>query len=282
MMSKRIVSIGRYLGGKVRLARQILPYLQQKCSLYSEPMAGLYTLGLNLYHAPLRCGFELNLRTHNLLVQIRDNAADLIAAINASPRDPLTLDLCWLQADDPLEDARRYYWVSMATYNGGGTRWNSGVTKGRSRKCLRHRADHLWAVRDRLQGVDLFLGDGLEHIPALDTLGTLHYFDPTYHNSVRGAKDKRHADPQASLTRNQYAFETDQDRLLAVVSRMRGAVVVSGYPNLYYADALEGWKTVDIKALDASRQPRTERLWLNPQAWARLPQFQLELLQCCN
>lgn len=275
------ISIGRYLGGKVRLARAILPWLSQPTNLYIEPMAGLFTLGLNLYHAPQRVAVELNPRTYNLLLMVRDRAPELIKAINNSPRDRTSLEDCWLESDDPLEDARRYYWVTVSTFTGGGTRWATGVTEQRAKRCLSHRADHLWAASDRLRGVEILHGDGLHCASTLDRPGALHYFDPTYVNAVRGAKDNRHANTEASLTRNQYQFETDQEALLTTVAALRGAVVVSGYPNKPYG-ALEdeGWQIVDITSRDAARNVKVERLWFNPVAWNRLPYHQMELISC--
>jgi DNA adenine methylase len=275
-MSRRIVSIGRYLGGKVAIAHKLLPYLGHSCRLYHEPCMGFFTLGLNVNH-PIRMGSDLNWRTYNLLTVIQDHCEDLVAAIHGSPREPDALKQCWEQSPDPLEDARRYYWVSVSTRSGAGGRWSSGVSSTRAPRCRRHRASHLYAVSDRLQGVELRHTDGLVAARQVDSPRTLFYFDPTYENSVRGAKDNRHADQAASLTRNQYLYETDQGALLSTVLGLTGMVVLSGYPNPLYDNALEGWETVDFPSFDLAGNQKTERLWLNPQAWSKLPTRQLHL-----
>ncbi|NER80390.1 MAG: DNA adenine methylase [Leptolyngbya sp. SIO1D8] len=264
-----VVAIGRYMGGKIVLASQLLPFFPQ-AKTYYEGCMGFFTLGLNYPFPCDRVAYDLNPRTINLLRVIRDLPSQLVDSISNSPRDIDSLKACWEVADDPMEDARRYWWVAASTFNGGGSRWSSGITKARLKRCHDITAEHLWVVSERLQGVSIVQGDGLLAAPQHDAPDTLFYLDPTYENSVRGSKDNRVKNPVKALTRNQYAYETNQQDLLQVALELQGMVIVSGYPNSRYDDALKGWITKDFQVLDSARKPRIERIWINPKAWGAL------------
>ena len=266
-----IVAIGRHLGGKVTLTKKLLPFLPE-ATTYVEPCMGFFTLGLNYAHPCHKVAYDLHPRTVNLLWVIQSQVWDLVSAINDSPRDGQALERCWESCVDvdPLEDARRWYWVSAGTYSGAGSRWNTSFTPARIERCQHHTANHLHVVSRRLRGVSILQGDGLRFAHRHASPDTLFYFDPTYENSVRGAKDNRAKNPEKSLTRNQYAYETDQSALLETVLNLKGMVVVSGYPNGRYDDALEGWVTKDFDSYDSAQNKRTERIWINRAAWSRL------------
>jgi DNA adenine methylase len=265
---RQIISIGRYKGGKVLLAKHILPYLPD-ARRYLEPFGGLYTLGLNYYGSPERHYTDLNVRTWNLLSQIQQNPARLIEAIRDSARDKQSLRDCWEEARHCLEDARRYYWVCYASHNGGGTRWCSGLTESKINLAMAHQARHLGKASDRLRGVNLHCLNGIQLLQAEDFNrgDVLAYVDPTYTMDSRGAKDTR---SNSELSRSQYAYETDQTALLLALANYRGMAVVSGYDNPAYAEALEGWQTIDIKTRDGAKNDAAERLWINPLAWENL------------
>jgi DNA adenine methylase len=64
--------------------------------------------------------------------------------------------------------------------------------------------------------------------------------------------------------------DADHVALLDVVRGLTGMVVLSGYASALYDDALPGWRR-ETKATHADgARPRTEVLWLNPQACAGL------------
>lgn len=267
-MVRRIISIGRYKGGKVELARKILPFLPP-AETYIEPFGGLYTLGLNYTAATQRYYCDLNPRTHNLLAQIQQQPKALMAAISGQPRSRASLAACWETASDALEDAARYYWICQSTFTGGGTRWSSGVTQTRAACCESHKANHLGIVSARLRGTFLGFVDGLSVLLSAEVNqeSTLAYLDPTYTGSSRRSRDSRH---KTGAPRSQYAVETDQGELLTALGRFKGMAVLSGYDNPEYNAALPGWQTVDIATRNAVGDRCIERLWINPAAWSVL------------
>src|SRR3546814_20220654 len=62
----------------------------------------------------------------------------------------------------------------------------------------------------------------------------------------------------------------DHVRLLDSVTSLSGMVVLSGYPHPLYDEALPGWKRVERMAHADGGRERTECLWINPAAVARL------------
>lgn len=114
-------------------------------------------------------------------------------------------------------------------------------------------------VHQRLRRVVVLNGDALEVIRQQDGPQTLFYLDPPYLDTTRAAPDV-------------YAHEMtadDHGRLLSLITRLEGKVMVSGYPSALYDEYLAGWRAVDFdlpnnSAGGASKRRMTERLWLSP------------------
>lgn len=118
--------------------------------------------------------------------------------------------------------------------------------------------DGLPAVHARLRRVFV------EHLPALEVIrredapGTLFYLDPPYLPDTRSAP---------AVYRHEMTVE-DHRELLDVVLATQGMVMISGYPNTLYDEALAGWTryTFDLAnhaASGASKRRMTEVLWCN-------------------
>jgi len=128
---------------------------------------------------------------------------------------------------------------------------------------------------ERLRSVHIEQGDALEFLPRWDTPNAVHYLDPPYVRDMR-------VDP------NLYRYEMPDDhhvQLVSLILSLKGAVVLSGYPNRIYC-ALEeaGWARYDKERplwmsnvnpdrgyrVERKRFYRTESVWLNPKAQALL------------
>jgi DNA adenine methylase len=129
--------------------------------------------------------------------------------------------------------------------NGNGSEWLSAV-------------DGLRAVHARLLRVLVENKPALEIIQREDGLGTLFYCDPPYLHETRTAKSV-------------YAYEmTDADHreLLDMLRRVKGKVMLSGYPSTLYDHALTGWTRhmFDLPnnaAGGAKKERETEVVWCN-------------------
>jgi DNA adenine methylase len=113
-------------------------------------------------------------------------------------------------------------------------------------------------VTARLKGCIIEHKDALEVIRQQDGAATLFYVDPPYLHSTRNCR-----------TKNQYLFEFthyQHEALLAMLGRVKGKVILSGYDSPLYHDHLAGWR-VEKKSVQAQSQKgscqRIEFLWMN-------------------
>lgn len=59
-------------------------------------------------------------------------------------------------------------------------------------------------------------------------------------------------------------------RLLEALRDLAGFVILSGYPDALYDDALPGWRRIETRALADGARERVEVLWINPACAAAL------------
>jgi len=140
--------------------------------------------------------------------------------------------------------------------------------------------DTLPEIHARLRRVQIENQDWRTILDRYDTPETLFYCDPPYPHSTRRGK--------------KYEYEmTDDDHreLVAALLNIRGRAVVSSYPNALYAPLEDaGWRRIEWQTVchvagrtrqsnmlgaNAARrmQPRTECVWVSPEAQRNLPLF---------
>lgn len=162
-------------------------------------------------------------------------------------------------AECPIERARRTIvraymgFGSNAVHKKTGFRSNSNRSGTTPARDWVNYPDCLGATIERLRGVVVTNRDALEVMSAHDAPTTLHYVDPPYMAGTRGPGD----DYAHELT------DADHSDLLAFLKSLSGRVVLSGYPDASYDNALEGWQRVDRKALADGARERIEVLWMN-------------------
>jgi DNA adenine methylase len=115
---------------------------------------------------------------------------------------------------------------------------------------------------ERLQGVIIERQPALALLARHDSPATLFYIDPPYPWSTRSVIRSA-----ADLTRA-YAHEMTDDEhreLRAVLGRLQGQVVVSGYPcPLYDEELFAGWERHERSARADAQVDRVEVLWIKP------------------
>src|SRR3990167_4768507 len=121
----------------------------------------------------------------------------------------------------------------------------------------------LAAVVERLRGVVIERRPAIEILEAHDDPDTLHYIDPPYLHSTR---------QPGNLQNYRYEMQDADHRILAqLLHRLRGGVVLSGYPSaLYDQDLFASWHRVARVARADGALRRTEVLWINEVAWRGL------------
>lgn len=128
------------------------------------------------------------------------------------------------------------------------------------------------AMTERLAGVVIECRDARDVMLRHDGPATLHFVDPPYLPETR-ARGNRY-----DLAWRMYRHELSRDdhaSLLAFLRGLRGMVVLCGYPDGLYDDALPDWHRVERASLADGARPRTEVLWINPAARAAASQLAL-------
>lgn len=95
--------------------------------------------------------------------------------------------------------------------------------------------------------------DALELISRHDDPETLHFIDPPYLKSTRTR--------EGSYTHE--FTDAQHEDLLRLVLDCRGKVVLCGYDNALYNNALSGWCKVSYGARAGMGKKRVECLWMN-------------------
>jgi DNA adenine methylase len=251
-------------GGKHYLGKRIVS-LFPKHRVYCEPFCGGAAVLLNKWRSAVEIAGDINLALIGFLTVLRDQPDELIRRLRAIPYDRRSFDwACETSGDhDLIESAERFMVKNRFSRGGLGRNfaWSERLRGGEPGD------SHGWQtilaelpkIAARLQGVELHCTDAVDLIRRFDGPVTLNYIDPTYPAATRTAKKA-------------YAHEmTDEDhlRLLDAILNVRGMVVLSGYHNAIYDDALRSWECSEVKMPNHSAQTkvksrRVEVIWLNP------------------
>jgi DNA adenine methylase len=243
----------RYPGSKWTLAETIVSQFQSHFH-YVEPFFGSGAVFFSKAPAP-----------HEVLNDTNASVVNLFRALETTPWSRDEYDGSDEQTGDAVEDARRFVvrcWQAHASDLAKKTGWkNRGVHQRAGGM------SHRWQkVPDQLRSLAWRLSDAeIENRPALDVIRRhsssecLIYADPPYLHSTR--------------TQHMYGSEmSDQDHRMLLESLLAhpGPVVVSGYANQMYDDALAGWGRVMTKAPKTEKGSlRVEVLWVKPDARLR-------------
>jgi DNA adenine methylase len=191
---------------------------------------------------------------------LRDHTDEFCFLLEATPWSRDEYDQSHVLTDDPTEDARRFIvrcWQAHASDLAKKTGWKN---RGPSQRAagMSHRWNKVPAqlreIAMRLKDAEIENREALEVIERHGGEDCLIYADPPYPHGVR--------------TQQMYGNEmSDEDHYLLLKTLLRhpGPVVVSGYADTMYDEALSKWKRIDTKPPKVEKQaPRVEVLWVKP------------------
>lgn len=253
----------RWHGGKWNLAPWIIGYFPAHRA-YVEPFGGAASVLLRKPRSYAEVYGDLDDSVVGLFQVLRGKRAlELVDAVRLTPFARAEFQQAYEPCDDEVESARRLIVRSFMGFGSNGHNRKTGFRANSNRsgttpaRDWANYPDALATIVDRLAGVVIEHRDAVEVMLAHDAETTLHYVDPPYVMSTR-------ADAGAD-----YAHElTDDDhlRLCEALRNLRGMVILSGYPNDLYDHELSGWQRIERAAYADNAKPRTEVLWINPQA----------------
>lgn len=263
----------RYYGGKWRLAPLIVAlFPPHRC--YVEPYGGAASVLMRKPRSYAEVYNDLDGEIVNLFTVVRERGAELLRAVELTPYARAVFEESFLTASDPLEQARRTLVRSFMGFGGNLTRPNRDQTPQRTgfrddcRRSGKTPADNwrswpagLPALIDRLRGVVIESRDALDVMKDHDSPETLHYVDPPYVHSTRGAT--------CGGTVRGYRHEMSDDDHHALAARLHalaGMVILSGYACDLYEQLFGDWVRIEKRTHADGARDRIEILWMNETA----------------
>lgn len=246
----------KYPGAKWRLAEFIIAQMPEH-KVYLEPYFGSGAVLFNKEPTGIETINDIDGNVVNLFRVIRDRPDELARLIEFTPwaRDE------YLQSyeltGDSIEDARRFLvrcWQAFATRTGYKTGWRhsaQGLCPNMPEQWTKV-PSRVKEVAERLKHVQIENMDAVELIKKYNHETVLIYADPPYTLDTRASKIYAH-----DIT------ETDHVRLLEVLKKHKGPVILSGYENPLYSEYLGDWRIVRKNMATEKGQSKTEVLWMN-------------------
>jgi DNA adenine methylase len=276
----------RYHGGKWRLAKWVIGHFPAH-RIYVEPFGGAASVLLQKPASFAEVYNDLDGQVVNVFRVLRDEkkAIRLIGMLELTPYSRAEFELSYGYVDDDVEMARRTIVRSFMGFRSDSvtTDVSTGFRGSMAFNFWRF-CTHDWNTypAELEKAIMRFKKVAIECLPACDVIEkcdtdeTLFYCDPPYLPETR-TKMREEKEPGG------YRFEMSREdhvRLLNVLQKVKGMVVLSAYDSALYSEALKGWGRFETqarvqKACGGSRYS-TEVLWLNAAAVKarRLPLFE--------
>lgn len=251
----------RYVGSKWMIADWITQFFPDH-DCYVEPFMGSGAVFFRKEPSSIEVLNDLNSDLVNFYQVLRNCGPDLIQQIELTPFSRREYLLSYEPADNPLEQARRFYircWMSFGASEGRrtGFRYQRNVNRGTSVTREWSRTEGLRFAAKELKHAIIESLPAIEVIRRYDTPRTLFYVDPPYVKKSRSG----------GVGRNRYLHEmNDQDHreLAAVLQQIQGTAIVSGYASALYDELFTGWKSYSKSTTTNGQGKAMEYLWLHP------------------
>ncbi len=274
-MTKRKITAFPWYGGKNIHLNWLLPFINGfPHTTYVESFGGSAAVLLNKKPSLVEVYNDSYGEVVNFFRVLRGKKDEFIPLLEMTPYSREEFNVAKSGETDisDVERARRFFVLvkqsrNAMVDNSGSCQW--AYTIEHSRRKMASGAskwlagiDGLKYVCSRLKQVQIENKDAIDVIQRYDTPKTLHYVDPPYLMSTRTHSGG-------------YSHEFDENKhveLLNLIKSLEGKVILSGYDNEMYNDALIGWhKYKDkIKYSFASSHKgknesalRQEVIWMN-------------------
>ena len=251
-------AILNYPVAKWGMAKQIVSIMPPHRS-YLEPFFGSGAVLFNKPPSAIETVNDIDGDIVNFFKVLREQTSELIEAINLTPYARDVFDDA--HENRGTSDFDKAYRFAIRSRMGHGfktyqkTGFKIDVYARERSYCVsvwNKMPAQLAEAAERLKGVQI------ENRPALDLIkkfnydNVLIYADPPYLLNTRGGKQYRHE-----------MNEQEHLDLLAVLSKHRGKIILSGYPSEMYDRELKGWNKIQKKSYNQNSDLRTEVLWCN-------------------
>ena len=246
----------KYPEAKNRIAKWICSYIP-KHNVYVEPYAGSLAVLFNKEPCHIETVNDLHDEVVNFFRVLRDHADELQSLIELTPYSRTEYDRAYEKSENDVERARRFCvrcWMGFGAANLYKNGFKSGqqTRSPNPAKAWAELPETMKKAAKRLKGVQIECLPALELILRYDTEDVFMYLDPPY---VHG-------------TRKNYLYkyemeDYEHEKLLPVLVKHPGKILLSGYDNEMYNDYLSGGRKVHKSTTAENGIRRTETLWMN-------------------
>ena len=261
----------KYPGAKWRIADWIIQRMPHHVG-YVEPFFGSGAVFFNKPKSRIETISDLDGSIVRFFKTCREHPEELAFALSLTPwsrEEFLQSDFCDDNVDD-IEAARQFAvrcWQTFGARMHCKKGWRNTTARSDNPgpdnpKIWRRLPEIVIQVADRLMDAQIENRPAIEVIEHNNGKNILIYADPPYIKKTR------------TLNGDQYRHEmTDQDheRLLLVLKKHTGMVMLSGYDSEMYRDILLGWRMETIKTTAEMGVKRTEVLWSNQAVIEQMP-----------
>jgi DNA adenine methylase len=258
----------RYPGGKWRLAPWIISFFPSH-DCYVEPYGGAASVLLQKPPAPYEVYNDLESDVVNFFQVLRERTDEFTHAVWLTPWSREEFRRAAQRAEDPFEQARRFFVRCWQSHSGGGiSQWSTGWSyqkpPGSNKPAVESWSSmtHLWAIADRFKRTQIEHDPARAVIARFDAPRTLFYCDPPYVDASRSKW-------QGKMYREEMSDE-EHGELAGLLHEVQGMVVLSGYPSALYDRLYAGWPSYRTEARANFAHLRTEVVWLSPRTEAAL------------
>ncbi len=245
----------RYPGAKWKLSEWICSNLPPH-DVYLEPFFGSGAVFFGKEPVRTETINDIDGNVVNLFRVIRERTHELCDAVALTPwaRDEYVLP--HNEAADDVERARVFLvrcWQAFGSQVRGASGWRNRTT-GKSPKepdVWRRLPERIVIAAERLLEAQIENMEAIKLIERYNAPNCLIYADPPYMPDTRG--------------KYIYTYECDDDyhmRLLDVLERHRGSVLISGYDSPLYNERLSHWQRIEKEARAEKGALRREVLWI--------------------
>ncbi len=254
------------LGGKTRLFPTLLTILEQMAPhlCYCEPFAGGAALLFAKRPSEVEIISDVDQAIYDFYYVMRDPelSSRLQRSLRYTPWSRAELQYCdanWRTTEDVVERVRQWFAVSRMSFTHELQRPSWWAAKGENQAArFAGAVDALELAAQRLRRVQVD-NRSFEHIlPLYDSPQTLFYLDPPYMLEARIDGSYEH-----ELTEEQHA------KLLDLVLRCKGQIILSGYHTALYDEKLAGLPLIEKtrectihNSRTHKKSYRTECIWI--------------------
>ncbi|MBP3359923.1 MAG: DNA adenine methylase [Clostridia bacterium] len=250
-------AILKYPGAKWKIGDWIIEHFPEH-KVYVEPFFGSGAVFFKKKPSYIETINDVDGNIVNLFRVCREQPEELARAMNLTPFSREEFVDCYdMTVGDAVERARRTlvrYHQSFGTSNSSKRSWRNVQTHSgpRCATMWNYLPDVITECCERLKNAQIENIDALKLIQRYDNENTLIYCDPPYLQKLR--------------KRNMYAndlTEAQHIELLDTLKLSKSMVIISGYDNDLYNEALSDWRTDTKQTTVQMGLHRMEKIWMN-------------------